>query len=39
MRVRYDDEGNACGRNCCYYAYCLMGNHLTSLTFVATRPT
>ena len=27
MRVRYDDEGNACGRNCCYYAYCLMGNH------------
>lgn len=27
MRLRYDDEGNACGRNCCYYAYCLMGNH------------
>ena len=27
MRVRYDDEGNACGRNCRYYAYCLMGNH------------
>ena len=27
MRVRYDDEGNACGRNCCYYAYCLMSNH------------
>ena len=27
MRVRYDDEGNACGWNCCYYAYCLMGNH------------
>ena len=27
MRLMYDDEGNACGRNCCYYAYCLMGNH------------
>ena len=27
VRVRYDDEGNACGRNCCYYAYCLMSNH------------
>ena len=27
MRVRYDDKGNPCGRNCCYYAYCLMGNH------------
>ena len=27
MRLRYDGEGNACGRNCCYYAYCLMGNH------------
>ena len=27
MRVGYDDEGNVCGRNCCYYAYCLMGNH------------
>ena len=27
MRVRYDDEGNPCGSNCTYYAYCLMGNH------------
>lgn len=27
MRVRYDDDGIACGRNCSYYAYCLMGNH------------
>ena len=27
MRVKYDDEGNPCGSNCCYYAYCLMGNH------------
>jgi len=27
MRVRYDDEGNLCGSNCTYYAYCLMGNH------------
>jgi REP element-mobilizing transposase RayT len=27
MRVRYDDEGTPCGRNCSYYAYCLMGNH------------
>ena len=23
MRVRYDDEGNPCGSNCTYYAYCL----------------
>jgi len=27
MRVRYDDEGNPCGTNCTYYAYCLMSNH------------
>ena len=27
VRVRYDDEGNPCGSNCTYYAYCLMGNH------------
>ena len=27
MRVRYDDEGNPCGSNCTYYAYCLMSNH------------
>ena len=27
MRFRYDDDGIACGRNCSYYAYCLMGNH------------
>lgn len=27
MRVRYNDEGNPCGTNCIYYAYCLMGNH------------
>ena len=27
MRVRYDDEGNPCGSNCTYYAYCLMNNH------------
>ena len=26
MRVRYDDEGNPCGSNCTYYAYCLMSN-------------
>ena len=28
MRVRYDDEGNPCGSNCTYYAYCLMSNHV-----------
>lgn len=27
MRVKYDDEGNPCGSNCTYYAYCLMSNH------------
>ena len=27
MRVRYDDDGNPCGSNCTYYAYCLMSNH------------
>ena len=27
MRVRYNDEGNPCGANCTYYAYCLMSNH------------
>ena len=27
MRLRYDDEGNPCGSNCIFYAYCLMGNH------------
>ena len=27
MRVRYDDDGNPCGSNCTYYAYCLMNNH------------
>lgn len=27
MRVRYDDDGNPCGNNCTYYAYCLMNNH------------
>lgn len=27
IRKRYDDEGNPCGTNCIYYAYCLMSNH------------
>ena len=27
MRTQYDDEGNPCGTNCIYYAYCLMSNH------------
>ena len=27
MRVKYDDDGNPCGSNCTYYAYCLMNNH------------
>ncbi|UKK56925.1 transposase [Prevotella communis] len=27
MRVQYDDDGNPCGTNCTYYAYCLMSNH------------
>ncbi len=27
MRVRYEDDGNICGTNCNYYAYCLMSNH------------
>ena len=27
MRTQYDDEGNSCGTNCIYYAYCLMSNH------------
>ncbi len=27
MRTQYDDEGNPCGTNCTYYAYCLMSNH------------
>lgn len=27
MRLRYDDDGNPCGSNCTYYAYCLMNNH------------
>ena len=27
MRVRYDDDGNPCGSNCTFYAYCLMNNH------------
>ena len=31
MRVRYDDEGNPCGSNCTYYAYCLMSNHVRML--------
>ena len=26
MRTQYDDEGNSCGTNCIYYAYCLMSN-------------
>lgn len=25
MRVRYDDEGNVCGRKCCYYSQWLHG--------------
>ena len=24
---QYDDEGNPCGTNCIYYAYCLMSNY------------
>ena len=27
MRIQYDDDGNPCGTNCTYYAYCLMSNH------------
>lgn len=27
MRIQYNDEGNPCGTNCTYYAYCLMSNH------------
>ena len=27
MRMRYDDDGNPCGTNCTYYAFCLMSNH------------
>lgn len=27
IRKRYDDNGNPCGTNCIYYAYCLMSNH------------
>ena len=27
MWKRYDDDGNPCGTNCSFYAYCLMGNH------------
>ena len=27
MRAKYDDDGNPCGTNCIYYAYCLMSNH------------
>ena len=27
MRTQYDDEGNPCGTNCIYYAYCLMSNY------------
>jgi REP element-mobilizing transposase RayT len=27
MRAQYDDDGNPCGTNCIYYAYCLMSNH------------
>ena len=27
MRKRYDDDGNLCGINSSFYAYCLMGNH------------
>lgn len=27
MRFRYDDDGTPSGRNCTYYAYCLMSNH------------
>ena len=27
MRTQYDDEGNFCGTNCIYYAYCLMSNY------------
>ena len=27
MRTQYDDNGNPCGSNCTYYAYCLMSNH------------
>ena len=27
MCTQYDDEGNSCGTNCIYYAYCLMSNH------------
>ena len=24
MRAQYDDDGNPCGTNCTFYAYCLM---------------
>lgn len=34
MRVRYDDDGNPCGNNCTYYAYCLMNNHFHLLSIV-----
>ena len=27
MRTQYDNEGNSCGTNCIYYAYCLMSNY------------
>jgi len=27
MSKQYDLEGNICGTNCTYYAYCLMSNH------------
>lgn len=27
MRTQYDDEGNSCGTNCIYYAYCLKSNY------------
>lgn len=31
MRTQYDDEGNPCGTNCIYYAYCLMSNYFQLL--------
>ena len=31
MRTQYDDEGNPCGTNCIYYAYCLMSNYFHML--------
>ena len=28
VRFQYNDEGKRCGRNCVYFAYCLMSNHV-----------